>query len=422
MSMREPEAAATEADLRALRALEDDASELQRIGKLPDRFNVFETIGFVKDELMHSNFLAFLLDPKRDGSLGDLFLRELLRQTLGSARETLSSVVLRSLDGVFESLDLVDLDRTLVRREHRNIDILLTNETHRFAVIIENKVWSTEHSGQLDEYQKIVKHTHPGWPVLGIYLTPNGDAPSCPEDKKRYVPLGYGTVCEILEEILKDRGPALSDDVRVSVDHYIRMVRRGILGDPEVVRQCREMYRKHVRAFNLIYQHRPDFQAQIRPVIENLVRDHPRLRLDETRKDNIKFSVEGWDKSALKAASDWTESGLILLFLVYNNHTSLDLHLYLGPGPEATRQRLLHMVRNNPVAFLPPRNVGGKWLSLFSRHLLKQEAYEEMDDKALEEEIAKQWNEFLARDLPSIEEALKKESWIWGSAAPEGSA
>ena len=60
-----------QADLEALEALQADASELERIEELLDRFNVFEAIGFVDNEVMHSNFLAFLFDPKRNDGLKD---------------------------------------------------------------------------------------------------------------------------------------------------------------------------------------------------------------------------------------------------------------------------------------------------------------------------------------------------------------
>src|SRR5215203_7509735 len=68
------------ADLEALRALQADASELERVEELLGRFNVFETIGFTNQELMHSRFLAFLLDPKRNHGLGALFLRSFLKR------------------------------------------------------------------------------------------------------------------------------------------------------------------------------------------------------------------------------------------------------------------------------------------------------------------------------------------------------
>jgi PD-(D/E)XK nuclease superfamily protein len=76
--MSEPEPTSTEADLKALKALQADASELEHIETLLNRFNVFETIGFVDQELMHSRILAFLLSPNQNHGLGDRFLKRFL--------------------------------------------------------------------------------------------------------------------------------------------------------------------------------------------------------------------------------------------------------------------------------------------------------------------------------------------------------
>ena len=67
--MSESETASTKAAIEALKALEADASALERIEKLLDRFNIFETIGFISDELMHSNFLALFSEPRRKAVL-----------------------------------------------------------------------------------------------------------------------------------------------------------------------------------------------------------------------------------------------------------------------------------------------------------------------------------------------------------------
>jgi len=131
--MSESHAASTQSDLDALVALQADASELERLEGLLGRFNAFEaTVGFDKDEAMHSDLLASLLDPKRTGVLGERLIRELLRETLDAG-----------LDRVRENLDGMDFGNTLVRREHQFIDVLLTNEDHRLAVIIENKIWAS---------------------------------------------------------------------------------------------------------------------------------------------------------------------------------------------------------------------------------------------------------------------------------------
>jgi len=68
--MSESETVSAKADFEAIKALRADASELERIEGLLDWFNVFETIpGFDKDEVMHSNFLASLLDPTRTAKI-----------------------------------------------------------------------------------------------------------------------------------------------------------------------------------------------------------------------------------------------------------------------------------------------------------------------------------------------------------------
>jgi hypothetical protein len=93
-------------NLEALQALQADAVELERIVNLLDRFNVFESIGFVSQELMHSRFLSFLLDPRQNHGFGDCFLKRVLRQALASTDNT-------SLPAI-ENLEEIDLNQTVV--------------------------------------------------------------------------------------------------------------------------------------------------------------------------------------------------------------------------------------------------------------------------------------------------------------------
>ena len=123
--MSESETTSTGADLQALETLRADARELERIEGLLDRFNVFEAIGFVGQEIKHSRFLAFLLDPGQNHGLGHYFLKRLLREALASAHK---APLPRN---VFDDFGRTDLDQTLVQTERHNIDVLLMNEAHR---------------------------------------------------------------------------------------------------------------------------------------------------------------------------------------------------------------------------------------------------------------------------------------------------
>jgi PD-(D/E)XK nuclease superfamily len=187
-------------DLKALEALQEDERELERIENLLDRFNVFELVGFVNDEMTHSDFLAFLLDPNRNDGLGDILIKEVLRETLPLAHKALPPSMFGSLDRMLEDVDGMDFGQTLVCREHHDIDILLMNEDHKLAVIIENKIWAGEGPGQLDWYKRIIRHTYPDYDVLKVYITRYGNASTHEE----YVPFSHGAVCHIMDRILED--------------------------------------------------------------------------------------------------------------------------------------------------------------------------------------------------------------------------
>ncbi len=395
-------------DLEALRALEADASELERIEGLSNRFNVFETIGFINQELMHSNFLAFLLDPRQNHGLGDLFLKRVLRETLSSTDEN-------PLPAFFESLDQIKLDGTLVRREHQQVDILLTNEDHKLAVIIENKIWSSEHSDQLDGYYQQVMKDYPGWQVLGIYLTPFGDIPS----HKAYLPLSYGVVCDIVESIREDRDCALSPNVWMTMDNYTDMVRRNIVGDAEVANLSRSIYQKHKRAFDLVFKYRPDVQAEMRGLLEALVMAEPRLDLDKGEKSKIRFGIRKWDTPALLKRDMGSESGRILEFQLWNFPASLELVFFVTGGSEKTRRKLFDMVERNPNLLRVIRS-WGSWSMIFKRRLLGPRMYEDATEEGREQEIHRQWAAFLDNDLPRIDATLKQEPWIWEPVEADG--
>jgi hypothetical protein len=416
--MSEPDAASTQADFDALRALEADAPELERLEGLLDRFNVFQAIGFGKQETMHSQFLAFLLDPAQNHGLGDLFLRSFLRKVSESTSEV-------SLPQALDNADEGSLGHTAVHTEvytgAGRIDFLLLNQAGKWAMIVENKVWTTEHSDQLGKYHRFVEKAYPRLQPLGVYLTPYGAAPSRKVDREKYRSLSYGALCGVLNGVLEDGGSALDPDVRMSIEHYVRMVRRHIVGDPEVVELCRSIYRKHQRALDLIYKHRPDTGAEIRILIERIIRSEPDLEWDSRAfgNDILRFAVREWDMPLLLTAK-WTVSNRILLFEFWNHPDRLQLKLIIGPGPDHVRQGLLEMVQAHPDVFDTPHNYVDSYYDIFSRTLLGQEMYEAAGN--LDTELRERWAEFLDQDLPRIEAALRAEAWIWDPIEESGPA
>ena len=53
--------------------------ELQQLEKMFEKFNIFDCLKLSRQEIRHSNFLAWLLDPKETHGLGDYFIKEYLK-------------------------------------------------------------------------------------------------------------------------------------------------------------------------------------------------------------------------------------------------------------------------------------------------------------------------------------------------------
>lgn len=386
----------------ALEALVVDNHELDELEALLGQFNVFEAIGAVRQELRHSDFLAFLLDPAQNHGLGDEFARRLLQRVLISAGD--QPLPVTPID-----LDVWDLNELVVQREWQNIDIMLLEETLKVAVIIENKIGSAEHSNQLARYHQTVAQHYPGWKILGVYLTKEGDIPS----HGAYLPVDYTAVCEIIERLTAKRASTLGDDVRTLMTHYTQMLRRHIVSDSEIVELCRRIYRKHQKALDLIFEHRPDKQAEIRELLEKIIRETPGLLLDHSIKSYVRFLPELWDDiPQLKSGSGWTPSGRMLLFEFENLSGALTLRLQIGPGPDEIRQKLFDMARTHqPPLKAASKSLNQKWNSVYSKSFLKPRDYEDADSEQLEKEIRKHWAEFIGGDLPKIIDVVKEEKW-----------
>jgi len=396
----------TNVDRKALEAFVVDNLELEQLEALLEQFNIFEAIGAVRQELRHSDFLAFLLNPQENHGLGDAFLKRLLQKILVAAQDV--NVPITPID-----FDVWSLDHILVQREWQNIDILLLDEAHELAIIIENKINISEHSNQLLRYREQVHQRYPSWGIVGLYLTPDGASPS-EEARETYLPVDYGLVCTILESLVESRTSTLGTDILTLMRHYTQMLRRHIVSDSDIATLCRRIYQKHQHALDLIYEHRPDQQATIQTIIENLMQERTDLVLDAPLKRHIRFVVREWDVPIL-LEGNWTASHRILLFELTNEPNSLKLGLYIGPGPQETRQKLLDMATKNKPPFKPAKTLKMKWNSIYQRPFLTPESYEDASEDELKAEIRKHWTTFLENDLPKINAALKAEDWVWQS-------
>jgi hypothetical protein len=112
--------------------------------------NSAKRYGVERMEIKHSNLLAWILNPSNAGSLGTKPIKDLLKLIQHNTIK----------DNTFKTLDLnkAILTDVNIKRESYNIDLLITLKIDGidYAIIIENKVYSSIHGDQLRNYKTTI--------------------------------------------------------------------------------------------------------------------------------------------------------------------------------------------------------------------------------------------------------------------------
>lgn len=387
-------------NLRVLVAFEAEPDLIQ-LELLNRQFNIFEAIGVKNQELRHSDFLAFLLDPRQSHGLGDAFVTSLLREML--------AITDRAVSFTENDLNMWSLEKLTVLRERLNIDLLLVDDENRLVIIIENKIGSQEHSGQLGRYLQIVRNLHPDYSVLPIFLSPFGTDPS----DQAYLPLDYGLVAKVIEILTREKRETIDPAVHTVMTHYVRMLRRHVVTDSETAELCRRIYREHKLAIELILAHAPNRIIEIRDYLIELIEATPEVVYEGSPKVlHIQFAVQEWDRPWLLSARNWTKSNRALLFQFSNSDDWLGLDLVLGPAPSSTRSLLLDHAFERMPPFRVLERQSKRWTVIFRKDFLTAEQVSQIEFDEVQRQIREKWLEFLETDLPALLKGLDVENLV----------
>lgn len=227
-----------------------------------DEPNIFSVLRVQRQEIRHSNFLAWILSPHGNHGLGGAFLERILRHV-----STLSD------HGVNESIELErESGRVIeIRREWKNIDLLILTENA--VLCFENKVDSKESEGQLKKYRDIVIDHFSGKKkyLLFIYLTPSGDLPKEINETMPFVPLSYQTIVEHLSRVVELHQSRVSQKTIGYCADYITILQRDIMNNDEVNKLADDIYRNHKDLFDFVFANRTDIAETLYEIIEQRV-------------------------------------------------------------------------------------------------------------------------------------------------------
>jgi hypothetical protein len=160
------------------------------------------------DENFISDYLAYVLDPSRNG-IGVEPLRALLEKS--------------GFDASTLDFSKVEINREQALSSGGRIDLCIIIDDS-FVLGIENKVLSAEGAGQTPAYARAMAVDFPGCGHHFVFLTPEGRKAS----SRRFVPMSYSSLVEALQAVPVRLGNDLRsyfywEDFIVHVEEYIIM-------------------------------------------------------------------------------------------------------------------------------------------------------------------------------------------------------
>jgi arsenate reductase-like glutaredoxin family protein len=372
--------------------------ELEGFERCRNRPSFLKALGVGRTEVKHSNFIAFLLNPVEKHGLSDRFLKQFLEEV-----EVRVGPLLKTRSRLFE----LNLGDTEVLREKDNIDILLLNRPHRFAIIIENKTGTGEHDEQLQRYWAESARLYP-WAkdrLVGILLTAKETRPT----DTRYVAVSYAAVCGAGEKLLRTTGNRMPAQTRQSLAEYISGIRREFVGDPNILDLTWKINLRFREAMDFLRNNTPN--VFIHQKLSQLVRHTHGLQEERGDKYEVSFSLEEWSRSAsLRNRKESERYNSRLLFWFRLTDESIDLLLSPDPNAREVEDRLLGQFARRPDVFRT-RDILERdgWKVVWSRRFVTRQ---DLDSKSREEimkQLGDRWRFFLTRDLPLLRAALAQE-------------
>jgi hypothetical protein len=221
--------------------------EFEQLSAKIEQFNVFQVLKIEKTEIRHSNVLAWLLNPEESHGFGDIVLRRIFSNILLEDRAHIKGFSAARV----ELMDFSDIE---IRREWRNIDLLVVDRKNTLVISLENKVYSGVSPGQLLKYKKIVTEEFPSFVIIPVLLTLTDQESEDEEVESEYIPYSYLKLFAVLNNLFAQRQSQLAEPVSIFLRQYLDVLRRITMQDEKLVELCKIIYRRHREAIDLIVE------------------------------------------------------------------------------------------------------------------------------------------------------------------------
>lgn len=376
----------------ALLAMLGDLKKLQAEFKLLNDFNLFDAVGIQRQEIRHSRFLAYLLDPRNPHGLGSEFLRAVLAQAVSTNRPPNVSAL---------RVETADLDLSTVYCERDHFDISVEIPSLKLLFVIENKIDALESQDQLNKYRDLALDKHKDLSFLGVFLTVTGYQ----GDDTTWSAMGYGTIVAALKRA--SEYASLPPDAGMAIRHYIALIERNIVASQALIDACKALYKQHRTAIDLVVTHGQ--QSALKEAFLRFADGKP-IKTASVRSTTVYFSFNSWsvDGHPKAITGAWPSTLPVLLWFQLDTGR-LFLRLEVGPfdGGDGGKQRAA-LVESLRKSFSVKGSTKDISTATFTRILrLEEKLADEPDEDLLFAAMEKLWKKLDQRLHTTVEEALK---------------
>jgi hypothetical protein len=359
----------------------------------------------VRQEIKHSNFLAFLLDPLKPHNFGDSFVKSFLAKVAQNSNNpefSQLSVVLNNYDDL-----VVDREWRNPEYKHPNlrIDIVAWSRSNKSVFVIENKVDAKEGERQLSNYIGATENfkKFEDYKIHYIYLTKSGEDAST----EPWMSISYEDLLFLLESILR-KSPSLNSEIQLLLKHYIQLIRRNIVQDEHLISEYQRIYQQYADVLDQIFEHGTTRKFELtsfseastrfkekfsKEIVELVKKPRQYVFLEKSMFDSLKD---------LEMGNFFGQQKPVLLWFNFRDDNALGLVFEVGPIEEENVDRF-QLVTQLQKLFTSSRLIKSKYTRVWSK-------YFKVSDDANEEEIlkimTKLWDEF-RNEIPEIKKIMQ---------------
>ncbi|MGN7387876.1 PD-(D/E)XK nuclease family protein [Sporosarcina sp. SAFN-015] len=232
-------------------SLIEDSQDFTYLHNHFNRFNPFKVLQVDNYEIRHSNVLGWLMDPRQNHDLDSYFIKKLIAKVFVNPANYDDEDKIANYDVLQLSRqsyhDLI-VYKELTTPNRKRIDLLAISDLHQVAFLIENKFWSNESEGQLEEYIEFVRMAYDGYKIIPVFLTLQDEEPT----HEDYLMLGYSDVLDILNNMTDANKEYMHPDVHSFISYYIDILEDQLVQNNELNEKGMALYKNHKEAVDLL--------------------------------------------------------------------------------------------------------------------------------------------------------------------------